>query len=461
MKCTTEEERRQFILSAIVQHKADEKYRTAEIAQQYAKFQNVTINQYKKMLYTISGKQIPDNFSANHKCASNFFNRFIMQENQYLLGNGVYFNEKETKEALGGSSFDTILQKAGLQALIEGVSYLFFNYDHIDIFKFTEFVPLIDEDNGALMAGIRFWQVAADKPLRATLYEIDGYTDYIKYYDASKKTSVYSDNSGLTMLAEKKAYTQIVETSIADGTIIYNGTNYPSFPIVPLWANPYHQSELVGLRAGIDCYDLIRSGFANDLDDASMIYWTLENTGGMDDVDLAQFVNRMKTIKAAVVDGDAGVKAEAHTLDVPYQSREAYLQRLENDLYNDAMALNVNRLSAANVTATQINAAYEPLNNKTDQYEYCVIEAIKGLLALAGIEDEPSFKRSRIVNQTEETQTLLMAAEYLDNETILKHLPFLSIDEVESILDKVDEEEMALLDKEEETEENIEGAVEL
>ena len=49
----------------------------------------------------------------------------------------------------------------------------------------------------------------------------------------------------------------------ADGFEITNGTNYPSFPIVPLWANDSHQSSIVGIREQIDCYDLIKSGFAN------------------------------------------------------------------------------------------------------------------------------------------------------------------------------------------------------
>ena len=80
-----------------------------------------------------------------------------------------------------------------------------------------------------------------------------------------------------------------------------------------------------------------------------------------------------------MVGGGDGAKAEAHTIEVPYQSRETYLTRLENDMYNDAMALNVNQVSAGNVTATAINAAYEPLNNKTDQFEYCIDECIQGL----------------------------------------------------------------------------------
>jgi hypothetical protein len=36
---------------------------------------------------------------------------------------------------------------------------------------------------------------------------------------------------------------------------------------------------------------------------------------------------------------------------------------------------------------------------------------------------------------------ILSAAQYLDDETILKHLPFLSIDEVDDILDNLVKEE--------------------
>ena len=426
----SEDDKKAFIFDAINEYKATDVFHWAVEGDLYSRQLNTTIMRYQKLLYTMSGKTVPDNFTANHKCASNFFSRFVTQENQYLLGNGVTFAEDSTKERLGGSDFDTQLQKAGKAALISGVSYGFFNLDHIDVFKATEFVPLWDEETGALMAGIRFWQIASDKPLRATLYEIDGYTDYIK-----KK------NSKFETLRPKRSYVEIVKTSQVDGTEIYDGENYPGFPIVPLWGNPDHQSELVGLKGEIDAYDLIKSGFANDLDDASMIYWTLENAGGMDDVDLAKFIEHMKTVKAAVVDGGDGAKAEAHTIEVPYQSRETYLTRLENDMYNDAMAINVNQVSAGNVTATAINAAYEPLNNKTDQFEYCIDEFIQGLLDLIGVEDNPTFKRSKIVNQTEETQMILSAAQYLDTETILKHLPFLAPEEIDQILEATTKEE--------------------
>lgn len=433
-KSGSEQEKQEFILEAISEHKQSGMYNLAADAEEYAHQRNSTIMNYQKLLYTVSGKAVPDNYSANYKLCSNFFDRFITQENQYLLGNGVTLEKDANKKKLG-KKFDQQLQKAGRDALVEGVSFGFWNYDHLESYKLTEFVPLYDEETGALMGGIRFWQLENNKPLRATLFELDGYTDYIK-----KK------NEQIKVLNEKRNYKQIVTEGGVDGTIIRDGGNYPSFPIIPLWASPQKQSCFVGMKQNIDAYDLIKSGFANDLDDASMIYWTIQNAGGMDDIDLARFVERMKTVRAAVVDGDAGAKAEAHTMDVPYQSRVAYLERLENDLYNDFQALNVKSLQGGQKTATEIAAAYQPFDNKVDQYEYCVLDFLEELFKLVGIEDNPTFKRSRIVNQLEETQMILTAAQYLDDETILKHLPFLTQEEVDEIQKRKEEEDLDRMD---------------
>lgn len=430
----SERSRMDFILNSIREHKQSDEYSVAENAKLYASGKNATIMRYQKMLYTLSGKAVPDNFSANHKCASGFFKRFVIQQSAYLLGNGVSFENEDTKDKLG-KNFDSQMYSGAKNALIEGVSFGFFNKDHVEFYTLTEFVPLFDEENGALMAGIRFWQIDNNKPLRATLFELDGYTEFIKKKDKD-----------MEILREKQSYIQDAKKSEAEGEIIYNFRNYPSFPIVPLWANPEKQSELVGKREQIDCYDLIKSGFANDLDDASMIYWTLENCGGMDDLDLAKFRERMKILGVANVDGDDGSKATAHTIDVPYQSRETYLARLEKDLYKDSMALDTEQIAAGNITATQIEAAYEPLNEKTDEFELCVHEFINGILQIAGIEDVATFKRSQIVNRSEETTMILLAAEHLDDETLIKKLPFLSDDEAQTVLERKKGEELGRFD---------------
>lgn len=418
----------QFVFDAITDHKASRLYDEARIAYEYFRKRNVTITQYQKLLYRLSGEAVPDNYSANFKFCNAFFTIFVRQENSFLLGNGVTFEQEQTKERLGGDAFDNQLIKAGDAALWGGVSFGFMNNDHVDVFSITEFVPLFSEEDGSLRAGIRFWQVDSDKPLRATLYEVDGYTDYIWKKGEGK------------ILNEKRAYLYRAQQSAADGLEILDGKNYPSFPIVPLWANEERQSELTGLREKIDGYDLIQSGFANDLSDMAQIYWVIKNAGGMDDTDLAKFIERMKVVKAAVVDED-GSTAEAHTIDLPYQARQAALADLRDSLYRDAMALDTDRISAGSVTATAIEAAYENLGLKCDAYEMCVTNFIKALLELLGIEDSPTYKRSKIINMQEDTMMILSAAQYLDDETILKHLPFLNPDEIDDIVDRKTKEE--------------------
>ena len=417
----SDRERMEFVLSAINNHKDSDLYKQAVIAKEYDAHRNVTIANFQKLLYTLNGKVIPDNYSPNYKLRSNFFANFITQETQYLLGNGVTLKKEENKEKLG-AGFDTRLQDAAHDALVGGVSYGFWNLDHLEVFDVTEFVPLLDEENGALRSGIRFWQVCTSKPLRATLFEPDGFTQYIR-----------RSGEEMMILEPKRGYVAVEATSEIDGTELLAYQNYPDFPVIPMYGNRAKQSELVGQREAIDCYDLIKSGFANTVDDASVIYWTISNAGGMDEIDMARFKESMRRIGVGLVDDD-GAKAEAHTLTIPVEAREALLSRISDDLYRDFQMLDVTKLQGGQKTATEINAAYQPMDNKVDQFEYCVIDFLQALFKIVGIEDEPSFTRSKVTNQLEQTQMVLLAANYLDDETILNKLPWLTQEEVAEIL---------------------------
>ena len=441
-----EKNRKEFVRALINEHKSSSDYKIAREAYEYFCHRNVTINEYRKLLYDLTGKAIPDNYSANFKMACRHFYRFVTQEVQYLLGNGVTWGNEDTEDKLGtkNKSFDSQLKKIAKAALWGKAAYGFYDKDHVEVFDFLEFVPLFDEMDGSMKAGVRFWQIDDGKPIKATLYELDGFTKYV--YDPKTQTTEYDE--------QKRGYIQNLVTTEADGTEIYDEQNYPTFPIVPLWANDEHQSEIVGLREQIDCYDLIKSGFANTVDEASYVFWTLQNAGGMTDVDLARFVKRMKTLHAAVVHDD-GAKAESHTQEVPYQSREALLERLEKDLYKDAMALDTDRISDGAVTATQIRAAYEDLNIKCDDFEYQVLEFIQGILSIAGIDDEASFTRSQLINQTELVTTLLQSGSYLSQEYVTRKI--LDVlgdgDQAEDVLSEMYEDDYNRMMASEQTEE--------
>ncbi len=431
-------ERMAFIRAAISDYSSSPEYRFALAAERYYDGENPTINSYEKILYDMAGKAHVDMWTANHKIASSFFTMVVDQEVGYLLGNGIRFADDATKDKLG-NTFDEDVMDALEYARIGGAAFGFWNVDHIDVFKATEFCPLYGEETGSLMAGIRWWQLDASKPLRCTLYEPDGFTEYIK-----------RKGEDMQILKEKRSYVIRTVASEADGTIDVDGENYATLPIVPLYSNKAHKSALRGKRNTIDALDLATSNMVNNVDEGNLIYWVLTNAGGMDDLDDAQFVERLKTIHVAHVSDDA--TATAQTIEAPYEGTKTTIDMLINRLYDDFQAFNSAAVSASNQSATAIQASYVPLDLKVDKIERQVTRFISGILALAGIDDRPMYTRNQIINKQEETQVLIMQAQYLTEEYIREKLLTINgdIDMLEDMNKQIDADDFERIAPEEE-----------
>ena len=437
-----EQDRAKWIGQAIASYMRSDEYKQAQEADEYEKQLNPTIRNFVRKVYDITGVASPDFTSTNNRIASNFFHRLNTQRCSYLLGNGVSFASRElqtqadmsvkavdrTKDELG-QDFDTLLYKWAYYALIHGWSYIYDNDGEYYVFPMTEFLPFRDEVTGKIRAGARFWSLEwGRRPIVVDLYEEDGYSRYV--------TKAKKYGLGALELAEKKRpYKETINFSEADGEEIVDGTNYSSIPIVCLYGSKARQSSLVGMKANIDAYDLVHSGFANDVTECAQIYWLINNAAGMDDNDIKLFRDRLLLQHMAVID-ESNSSVTPYTQDIPFGARETCLNRIRMSLYRDFGALDVDNISSQSRTATEIEAAYQPMDEEADDFEYQVIQGIRQLLALRGIDDMPVFKRNRVTNQREQTQTVLLAANYLDDQTILKKLPFISVDEVDEILAK-------------------------
>lgn len=443
-----EKKRGAFCKTAVGQFKTSAGYREAQAGEAYYAKHNITIEKLQKFITTMSGKKVEDIFSSNYKLKTLFFRRFVIQQVQYVLGNGLILSDNKNKAKLG-KDFDYKLQLVAKRAMVGGRAFGFWNLDHLEVFGYAEtptqpgFCPLYSEETAELMAGIRFWhrQVGDTTVFRCTLYEVDGYTEYIQ-----------KGADDIEVLIPKRAYIQTKVFTDAEGIEETLDENYSRLPIVPLYANDLHESELNGIRESIDCYDYIKSGFANDVDDTAGIYWAIKNAGGMDDVDLARFVQRMNTIKAATTDDDVDV--EAHTLDIPVTARQTLLEILRNDLYEDFQILDIKTLSASAKTTQEIQSAYQSQDNKCSDFEYLIIEFVDKILEIAGIEDNPTFIWNKIINVAEQTNMVLSSANYLSDEMVIKHLPFLTPEEADIEIAKLNERNYNQFHAEEEEIEN-------
>lgn len=439
------QDRAKFVWDAIQNHKQTQAYKTALVADEYEAQRNVTINEYVQKVFTLGGLSFADYTATNSKIASNFFHRLNTQRCLYSLGNGVSFLQPDEDQGGGdkvkdklGKHFDHRIKEAAYYALIHGVAFLYWNVDRVHVFKLTEFVPIYDVYNGALMAGIQFYDLGQKRGTVATLYTPEGYMEFYQDKRLDMKFMAWDDDftvyqrATYYLAAEDKTWTEDIGN--------YDG----ALPIFPMWAGRSKQSTLVGMREAIDSYDLICSGFANDLSDVAQVYWLMKNAGGMNEADLEQFRERLKFAHIAKVDGTDGAGVEPYTQEIPYQARDNYLTLLRNSIYENFGALDVHTV-AAGATNDHIDAAYQPMDENADDFEYWVGDCIERLLALLGIEDTPVFKRNRISNQLEQVQMVAIESQWLDAQTILKKLPNLDAEEVQAVLEATEAGEAARL----------------
>ena len=426
----------QFVRTVIEDHKGSELYIDGDISDRYARQENVEAVNREKLYRDIAGRLVKNNWTPCHRMRSKLFGILATQENSFLLGNGLTLDKQKNKEKLG-KNFDTKLLQAGYAALTQTVSYIFWNLDHVEIFKNLEFAPLMDETTSSLRAGVRWWQITAGKPLRATLYEEDGYTEYIWNLDKDGQV-----NTNGEILQEKRGYQITYKVQPNEEVQITNQQNYPAFPIVPLWSNTQHINLFMGIKPTIDSIDELTNALNDDLTE-TQLYWLIQGADGMDKSDLAQLLDDIRQQK--IINPAEGQNVQPYTINIPVNERQAEISRLKRQVYEDFQGLDIEEIKDGAVTATQIKAAYEPLNHKADDYEMCVIECLNNLFKLIpGLEDEsPTFSRSLLINQAESIQTVLQTGNVLPKEYVVdKILTILGDgDKAEEIIKTLREEE--------------------
>ena len=145
--------------------------------------------------------------------------------------------------------------------------------------------------------------------------------------------------------------------------------------------------------------------------------------------------------------------------EVPTAARTALIDSLRAQIYEDYGGLDVHTI-AAGATNDHVDAAYQPMDEEADDFEYQVIKAVRGILNILGVDDVPIFQRNRISNRMEQTQMIMMAANYLDDETIIRKLPFVTPDEVDGILARKMANDQSFMDTEEDDQPKEEEAPE-
>ena len=455
------QDKTKWLQAAINKYRGSAEYKKAVEECEYMAGRNCTIMNAMRVIYDMAGIPMTNFAASNNKIRNRMIHRLVTDRCSYSLGNGVTFagkkkeniNGKEvtvdpTKDTLG-DRFDREVYRTAYWALSNGEAFLYVHKGYeadkweYNLFKKTEFLPLYDEHTGVLRGGIRFWSLEWGKrPVIAILYTEEGYT---RYETPEGKNSI----SSLEQVKKLKPYTVTVTESEAYGQEVVATNNPGRLPIFPLYSGENRASALDNQKPLIDAFDMILSGFANDINDIAQVYWLVSGAMGWSEADKRQLLDRLILQHMAVVDGENS-KIEGFTQDIPYEAREKCMTMLRNQMYENWGGFDVHTIEAGS-TNDHIDAGYWPMDEEADAFEYELIEFIQNILRMIGIEDVPQFKRNKVSNQKEQTEMVMMAADVLDEQTILEKLPWITVDEVDVILARRDAENYSRFEEEEST----------
>lgn len=438
-----EAKRIEFIETAIADYESSENYKTSVNAGIYYRGGDPILEKVEKIIYDLKGMAHKNIFAPNHKIYTDYLKFFTIQTVEYMLGNGISFDNAEIKKKLG-NKFDYQLKKALRRAILEGVSYSYAREDGIDAMsggssdKDPVFFPLKDEFSGVVKGGVKYWQIADDKPKYAILYETDGYTVYKAESDEGYKAT------GRKHYYREKI-TTFPETNEPD--IIENVAEFSDAPIIPL--EYIEKDSCIKYNWNLlSAFNALASKLVNNSDEADLIYWVLKNAGGMDEIDDQNFI--INLIKSHVLHLEDGVEAEPHKLEASPEKIIIVLDYLRVLLFFNFMAVDTKSIRSGNVTTVEIDAAFENLELKCSQLEESIDKFIRNVLAIYGFdENEPyHLTYNKATNQAERVQSFLSAAQYFDSETVIRKLCelFGMIDNADDIVNKVQTEQMALIE---------------
>lgn len=443
--------------ASIISYRNSTEYKEAERQELYIMGRNPDIMNALRVIYSATGVPLRDFTAANHRIASRKCHRFVSQRCTYSLGNGISFtrhmeetrNEDGTTETVDttkqalGRDFDRSIYKLAYWGTANDEAYLFIQKGHeqdkleYTVFRRTEFLALKDENTGALRGGIRFWSLDWKKrPVTAVLYTEQGLTKY------RTKEGKY----GVMDMDEIEPLTPYIQqvSELGNGELeIVGEVPVSTIPIFAFSSNDQHVSALENIIPSVYATDMIMSGFADDIDDCAQIYWAVSGAMGMDADDLDKMRDRFKFLHIMQIDGEHS-SATPVTVEPPYQSRESCLKMLNQKLYDDFGALDVHTIQAG-ATNDHIDAAYQCMDEEADDFEFQISAVIYKILDMLGIDDEPKYKRNKVSNQKEQTEMVLSAygEGVIDRQTAVEKLSWITVDEVDAILGRMDAQDVA------------------
>lgn len=275
----------------------------------------------------IGGGFVENPYVANNRIGYGVYKDIVSQPVNSLLDEtpnitGIELDKKFIK------NFGYAMKNGGLRAKSQGVNYIYQDfYGNLTVFQTENCIPYFDEMTGDLKRLIRFWDVPTTNTTWDNSNNYKSYYTIIETYTEAGLT-VYSTDKNLHVLKPTTPY-KFKRTADALGeTVTGEAIN---LPITIFRNNEGYTSDLsTSVRSKIDIIDLVNSGFANNIEDFSDLFWVVKNASGMDATAFEDFVANINRSKKIIVSESSDV--DTKQIQIPTEARTKFVELMKKEL---------------------------------------------------------------------------------------------------------------------------------
>lgn len=409
------------------------------------------IKDFRLFYYNADGNLVEDKTRSNAKIPHPFFTELVDQSVQYILSGkdgfiksdipelqdkmNEYFNDNEDFTA----EFAEVI--TGCQAKGFEYMYAYMNEENKLSFMCADSIGVIEvraKDTDDKCEYVIYWYVDRIEKGRKKIKRIQVWDkENVYFYVQSNEGEILIDDT-----EEINPKPHAVYKKDGDSKLYYKPDGFGIIPFFRLDNNKKQFSCLKTVKDLIDDYDLMASALTNNLIDFDTPIHVVKGFQG-DNLDELQ--QNLKTKKIIGVDEDGGV--EVHTVDVPYQARQAKLEHDEKNIYRFGMGLNIAGLKDTNATTNiAIKSAYSLLDLKCSKLEIRIKQFLRKLIkvvlqeinnaegtdfqmkdiyfdftpeVMSNAQENAQIELTEAQKQQTVVNTLLSLANTLDNETIV------------------------------------------
>ncbi|MEG2919104.1 MAG: phage portal protein [Clostridium sp.] len=372
--------------------------------------------------------------NADNRIATNWHGLLADQKASYMFTYPLTFDlgndslNKKIADTLG-DEFQKVCKDVCIEASNTSVGWLHTWVDSERNFQYAlvpseEIIPLYSKDlKKRLIAVLRVYGDVDEKGDTFQIYE----------YWTDKECYAYRKQAGRT-IAELETYNSFIslnlDTGIGEPTNVVKH-DFGEVPFIPFHNNNIKTNDLRKVKAYIDVYDKVFSGFINDIEDIQEVIFVLTNYGGTDLKTFLQELKRRKVVDMQTDGVDDKTGISTINIDIPVEAREKILNICEKQIYKQGQGLDPNPESFGNSSGVALEYLYSLLELKCGLAE---TEFRLGFGKLLRIMCKyfnitvgsiiQTWTRNKVRNESELVDTASKSTGVISKKTIVKNHPW-------------------------------------